>query len=62
MADEPTLPKVVASSTRIEAPEDDAPATVTAKTAQEIERAQARDLKSLLDSEPGIVVRLQPAR
>ncbi len=61
-AEEPLLPKVVVSSTRIETPEDEVPATVTAKTAQEIERAQARDLKSLLDDEPGIAVRLQPAR
>lgn len=62
LADEPILPKVVVSSTRIEAAEDEVSATVTAKTAQEIERAQARDLKSLLDNEPGIAVRLQPAR
>lgn len=61
-APEPTLPKVVVSSTRIETPEDELSATATSKTAQEIERAQARDLKTLLDSEPGIAVRQQPAR
>lgn len=61
-APEPTLPKVTVSSTRIESPEDEVPATVTSKTAQEIERAQARDLKTLLDSEPGVAVRQQPAR
>jgi len=59
---EAVAPKVTATATRIEAPEDEVPATVTSRTAQEIERAQARDLKSLLDSEPGIAVRLQPAR
>lgn len=61
-AAEPVLPKVTVSSTRIEAPEDEVPATVTSRTAQEIERSQARDLKTLLDSEPGISVRLQPSR
>ncbi|MFT3663567.1 TonB-dependent hemoglobin/transferrin/lactoferrin family receptor [Piscinibacter sp.] len=59
---EPLLPKVTVSSTRIEAPEDEVPATVTSKTAQEIERGQARDLKSLLADEPGISVRFQPSR
>lgn len=57
-----TAPKVTVSATRIEAAEDEVPATVTSKTAKEIDRAQARDLKSLLDSEPGVSVRLQPAR
>lgn len=56
------LPKVTVTATRIETAEDEVAATVTSKTAQEIERAQARDLKSLLDSEPGVAVRLQPAR
>lgn len=56
------LPKVVVSATRIEVSEDEVAATVTSKTAQEIERIQARDLKSLLASEAGISVRLQPAR
>lgn len=57
-----TAPKVTVTATRIESSEDEVAATVTSKTAQEIERAQARDLKSLLDSEPGVAVRLQPAR
>lgn len=57
-----TAPKVTVTATRIEAAEDEVAATVTSKTAQEIERSQARDLKSLLDSEPGVSVRLQPAR
>lgn len=55
-------PKVVISATRVETPEDEVPATVTSKTQQEIDRALARDLKTLLDDEPGISVRLQPAR
>lgn len=59
---EALAPKVTATATRIESPEDEVAATVTSKTAQEIERSQARDLKSLLGSEPGIAVRLQPAR
>lgn len=57
-----TAPKVTVTATRIEAAEDEVPATVTSKTAQEVERSQARDLKTLLDSEPGISVRQQPAR
>lgn len=55
-------PKITVTATRIEASEDEVAATVSSKTAQEIERSQARDLKSLLDSEPGVSVRLQPAR
>lgn len=55
-------PKVTVTATRIEAAEDEVAATVTSKTAQEIERSQARDLKSLLDSEPGVSVRQLPAR
>jgi hemoglobin/transferrin/lactoferrin receptor protein len=57
-----TAPKVTVTATRVEAAEDEVPATVTSKTAQEVERSQARDLKTLLDSEPGISVRQQPAR
>ncbi|MFY9511725.1 MAG: TonB-dependent hemoglobin/transferrin/lactoferrin family receptor [Rubrivivax sp.] len=57
-----TLPRLVVSATRIEVPEDEVPATVTSKTAQEVQRRQARDLKTLLDDEPGISVRQQPAR
>ncbi len=56
------LPKIVVSATRTEAAEDEVPATVSSKTAKDIERQQARDLKSLLDDEPGITVRQQPAR
>ncbi len=55
-------PKVTVTATRIEANEEDVPATVTSRTAQEIERSQARDLKSLLANEPGVAVRQQPAR
>lgn len=57
-----TLPRVVTSATRIETAEDEVAATITTRTAEEIERRGARDLKSLLDDEPGISVRLQPAR
>lgn len=57
-----TAPRITVSATRVEAAEEEVPATVTSKTAEEIERAQARDLKTLLDSEPGIAVRVQPAR
>ncbi|MBP6901428.1 MAG: TonB-dependent hemoglobin/transferrin/lactoferrin family receptor [Burkholderiaceae bacterium] len=57
-----TLPRVVTSATRIETAEDQVAATITTRTAEEIERRGARDLKSLLDDEPGIAVRLQPAR
>lgn len=56
------LPKIVVSATRTEAAEDEVPATVSSKTPKDIERQQARDLKSLLDDEPGIAVRQQPAR
>lgn len=59
---EATLPKITVSATRVEATEDEVAATVTSKTSQEIERAQARDLKSMLADEAGIAVRLQPAR
>lgn len=55
-------PKITVSATRVEAAEDEVAATVTSKTAQEIERALARDLKSLLADEAGVAVRLQPAR
>jgi hemoglobin/transferrin/lactoferrin receptor protein len=55
-------PKVTATATRIETAEDEVAASVSSRTAEDIERAQARDLKSLLASEPGIAVRLQPAR
>ncbi len=55
-------PRITISATRIESSEDAVPATVSSKTAQDIERAQARDLKSLLLDEPGVGVRLQPAR
>jgi hemoglobin/transferrin/lactoferrin receptor protein len=58
----PQAPKITVSATRIESAEDTVPATVTSKTAQEIERALARDLKTLLEDEPGVSVRLQPAR
>ena len=56
------LPRVVVSATRTESDEDSVAATVTSKTAEDIARKQARDLKSLLDDEPGVAVRLQPAR
>lgn len=56
------LPKIVVSATRTEANEDEVPATITSTTAADIDRQQARDLKSLLDDEPGIAVRKQPAR
>lgn len=56
------LPKQVISASRAESTDDAAAATITTKEAKDIERAQARDLKSLLDNEPGVSVRLQPAR
>ena len=55
-------PRITVTATRVEANEDEVPATVTSKTAKDIERSQARDLKSLLEDEPGVAVRLQPAR
>lgn len=58
----PTAPRVTTSATRVEAAEDEVAATVTSKTAQDVQRQQARDLKSLLADEPGVSVRLQPAR
>jgi hemoglobin/transferrin/lactoferrin receptor protein len=59
---EAILPRIVISATRIETAEDEVPATITSITDKDIERRQPRDLKSLLDDEPGISVRLQPAR
>ena len=56
------MPKLTVSATRIEAAEDEVAATVTSRSAKDVERSQARDLKTLLDSEPGISVRQQPAR
>lgn len=58
----PTAPRVTTSATRVEAAEDEVPATVTSKTAQDVQRQQPRDLKQLLADEPGVAVRLQPAR
>nr|MCU0924378.1 hypothetical protein [Burkholderiaceae bacterium] len=57
-----TAPRITVTATRIEEAEDQVAATVTSRTAQEIGRSQARDLRTLLDSEPGIAVRQQPAR
>jgi hemoglobin/transferrin/lactoferrin receptor protein len=57
-----TAPRITVTATRIEVAEDQVAATVTSRTAQEIGRSQARDLRTLLDSEPGIAVRQQPAR
>ncbi|MBN8487333.1 MAG: TonB-dependent hemoglobin/transferrin/lactoferrin family receptor [Burkholderiales bacterium] len=61
-ADAVVLPKRTISATRLEAPEDEVAATVTSRDARDVERSQARDLKSLLGDEPGVAVRLQPAR
>lgn len=57
-----TAPRVTVTATRIETAEDEVAASVSSKTAQDIDRSQARDIKSLLDDEPGIAVRTQPAR
>jgi hemoglobin/transferrin/lactoferrin receptor protein len=56
------LPRIVVSATRTEASEDEVPATISSKTGKDVDRQQARDLKSLLDDEPGVTVRAQPAR
>lgn len=55
-------PRLTVSATRVETAEDEVAATVSSKTAQDIDRAQPRDLKSLLADEAGVAVRLQPAR
>ncbi len=59
---EPTLPKVVVSATRLETPEDEVGATVSVITAEEMARRQAVDIKDLTKYETGIAVRSVPNR
>lgn len=59
---ETAAPRITVTATRVEAAEDEVAATVSSKTAHDINRSQSRDLKTLLDDEPGIAVRAQPAR
>ena len=54
--------EVTVTATRTETPVDEAPATVTVITAQEIEDTLAADIKDLVRFEPNVSVRTQPAR
>lgn len=56
------LPRIVTTATRIDADADAVAASVSSREAQDIARSGATDLKGLLDDEPGIAVRRQPAR
>ncbi|WP_416462590.1 TonB-dependent hemoglobin/transferrin/lactoferrin family receptor [Rubrivivax gelatinosus] len=56
------LPKVVVSATRVEANEDEVAATVSAVTAEEIDRRGANDIQDLLKQEAGVAVRALPNR
>ncbi|MBZ8142343.1 TonB-dependent receptor [Rubrivivax gelatinosus] len=56
------LPKVVVSATRIEANEDEVAATVSAVSAEEIDRRGANDIQDLLKQEAGVAVRSLPNR
>lgn len=56
------LPKVVVSATRVEAHEDEVPATVSAVTAEEIDHRGANDIQDLLKQEAGVAVRALPNR
>lgn len=59
---EPILPEVVVSATRLETPQDEVAATVGVITAEEIARRQAADIKDLTKYEAGIAVRALPNR
>ncbi|MBK1613835.1 TonB-dependent receptor [Rubrivivax gelatinosus] len=56
------LPKVVVSATRIEAAEDEVAATVSAVSAEEIDRRGATDIQDVLRQEAGVSVRSLPNR
>ena len=70
LANEPTgdepqaaqLPPVTVLATRTETRVDEAPATVTVFTAQQIEAMLATDIKDLIRFEPGVSVPTSPAR
>ncbi|WP_026091605.1 TonB-dependent hemoglobin/transferrin/lactoferrin family receptor [Blastomonas sp. AAP53] len=53
---------IIVSATRTPITIDDAPATVSAKTDEEIADELATDIKDLVRFEPGVSVRRQPAR
>ncbi|MCS6627226.1 TonB-dependent hemoglobin/transferrin/lactoferrin family receptor [Roseibacterium beibuensis] len=62
-SDDPTqLPPVSVLATRTETRTDEAPATVTVITADQIETELATDIKDLVRFEPGVSVVSQPAR
>jgi hemoglobin/transferrin/lactoferrin receptor protein len=62
-ADDPTqLPPVSVLATRGETRADEAPATVTVFTAEQIEAMLATDIKDLVRFEPGVSVVSQPSR
>lgn len=56
------LPPVSVLATRTSTPVDEAPATVTVFTADDIETMLATDIKDLIRFEPGVSVVSQPAR
>jgi hemoglobin/transferrin/lactoferrin receptor protein len=60
--DELELEKVTVISTRQERPLHEVPATVTVKSAEEIENELATDVKDLVRFEPGVSVRTAPSR
>lgn len=62
-ADDPTqLPPISVLATRGETRADEAPATVTVFTAEQIEAMLATDIKDLIRFEPGVSVVSQPSR
>ncbi len=56
------LPKITVTATRIDAPVDAVPATVSVIEAKRIEDELATDIKDLVRFEPGVSVRNSPAR
>lgn len=56
------VPEVTVIATRLETPVEEAPATVSVITAEEIEAQLAADIKDLVRFEPNVSVRAQPAR
>ncbi|MFN3930271.1 MAG: TonB-dependent hemoglobin/transferrin/lactoferrin family receptor [Brevundimonas sp.] len=61
-ADPTQLPPVTVLATRSEGRADEAPATVTVFTAEQIEAMLATDIKDLIRFEPGVSVVSQPSR
>jgi len=57
-----TLPELTNTATRTERRTDSVPSTVTVKTAAEVDKRGARDLKDLFREEVDVSVRQQPAR